>query len=215
MGPVIIGLLGRAGSGKSTVAKFLEESYGAQRCSFAAPLKQMAVEIFDFSAGQVYGTQAQKEAVDPRYGVSPRVFMQRLGQSARTWLGADVWVKGCLDQIFHDYTRRMGNGETPPVYVIEDVRYHNEVLAIRAAGGKVWKLECPDTVTSADPTHPSEAQVDTVPHVELARVFRVPSSAGGSALLNAVVEALNEDVSRPENGALVMALSAAARRWAV
>ena len=76
--PVVVGFLGRAGSGKSTAAKHLEVKYGFQRLSFAAPLKEMAVELWELASTQVYGTLAQKEEVDPRWGISAREIMQRL-----------------------------------------------------------------------------------------------------------------------------------------
>jgi dephospho-CoA kinase len=40
--PIVIGLLGRQGSGKSTVARYLRDTFGAQVISFASPLKNMA-----------------------------------------------------------------------------------------------------------------------------------------------------------------------------
>lgn len=168
----IIGLLGPAGAGKSSVAEFLEQEYGVERYSLAAPLKEIARRTLDFTEAQVYGTQAEKEAVDPRYGFSPRWFLQRLGtEGIRHVLSADVWVKLCLDRI---------KAGTPAVAVIEDVRFINEVDAIRfcwrsapdvSIHGEVWRLESPgrEAVTTADASHASEAEWSQAPYDVLIR----------------------------------------------
>lgn len=147
---LILGLLGPAGAGKSTVAEYLCKTYGARRFSFASPLKEMARRIWEFSDDQLFGTQAQKEAVDPRWNMSPRTALQKLGTDAcRSILGPDIWV---------DATLRMIADIAPRVAVIDDVRFINEATKIRAAGGIIWRLECPNRVSSAGTVHPSEVE---------------------------------------------------------
>lgn len=157
---VVIGLMGPAGAGKSSVAQYLVEKYGATRYSFAEPLKTLAMRTLDFTHDQVWGTQAQKEAIDPRYGFSPRWFLQRLGtEGCRRTFGEDFWTAQTIDRI-----RR----EAPLVAVIEDARFVNEAIAIRsfqityanrlARHGYVWRLDSPNRETSADATHASEQE---------------------------------------------------------
>ena len=43
---VLVGLTGKALSGKNTVADFLTAEYEAQQYSFAAPLKKLATDLF-------------------------------------------------------------------------------------------------------------------------------------------------------------------------
>lgn len=118
----IIALCGPAGCGKSTVAKHLVEKYGAQRYGFATPLKEMVKRALDFTDEQIYGTQEQKEAIDPRYGYSPRWFLQRIGtDGCRAVFGESFWTKRCLDMI-----RR----QNQPLAVIEDCRFVNEARAV-------------------------------------------------------------------------------------
>lgn len=140
----IIGLLGPAGAGKSSVAGYLVEHYGAKRYSLATPLKEIAKRTLDFTDEQLYGTQEQKEAIDPRYGFSCRKFLQRLGtEGCRAVLGPDVWTQACLRQIRED---------KPDVAVIEDLRFVNEAAAIQEedrnrtgyAIGYVWRLRPPE-----------------------------------------------------------------------
>jgi hypothetical protein len=145
----IVGLMGPAGSGKSSVAAYLSARYGARRYSLASPLKEIARRALGFTDEQLYGTQEQKEAIDPRYGFSPRWFLQKLGtEGCRAVLGDDVWTRACLDAIRRD---------APMLAVIEDVRFANEAAAICDVcvdligfdfHGRVWRLEPPRDVES-------------------------------------------------------------------
>ena len=157
MKPVVIGFLGTAGAGKTPAAKFLEEKYGAVRISFAYPLKRMAMDMFGFTEEQVWGSTESKEAVDPNWGVSPRELMMRLGHSARERINKSVWVDVCLNQVTADYR----------LYVIDDVRYVNEVAAITDSDnfdGYIIKLVCPDSISDvSNSTHSSETEIYSVP----------------------------------------------------
>lgn len=149
----IIGLLGKAGSGKTTCARYLADRYGARTFSFAEPLKYMAIDIMAFSPDQVWGSQENKDRVDHRYGMSFRHFAQCLGSSARTHLGDNIWVNATLDKI-----KRCGE----QLCVVDDVRYPNESKAIYEMGGHVIKLICLDLPGESD--HESEISVDSREH---------------------------------------------------
>lgn len=171
----IIGLMGAAGSGKSTVAQYLAGRYDGRRYSFAEPLKQLAMRTLGFTLAQCYGTQAEKEAIDPRYGFSPRWFLQRLGtEGCRSVFGDDFWSRMTLESIARD---------APRLAVIEDVRFINEADAVRAAGGQVWRLECPDRESAADAGHASESEWQRAPYdVAIA----APRSEGAAELLRCI-----------------------------
>lgn len=167
---IVIGLLGPAGAGKSSVAGHLEEKYGAVRYSLAAPLKEIAMRAFGFTHEQCWGTQAQKEAPDERYGGhSARWFLQRLGtEGIRHVFGADVWTDLLIKKI---------GDERPNVAVIDDVRFINEAKKLREFGigmvhgnhfqmdrsGYIWRLESPGRETQADASHASEAEWSHAP----------------------------------------------------
>lgn len=147
----IVGLLGKAGSGKSTVAKYLVANHGAKVYSFATPLKLMVQEIFALTDEQIYGTQEQKESVDPRYDLSPRGLLTCTGTAARKYLGESVWLEACLHKI---------KADNPKLAVIDDVRYVNEATYLSKIG-RVVKLVCPSRQDTGK--HPSEREVDLVP----------------------------------------------------
>lgn len=154
---IVIGLCGPAGSGKSTIATFLEREYGAVRYSLANPLKEIAKKTLDFTDDQLYGLQSSKDAIDERYGFSPRWFLQRLGtEGCRGVMGDDVWVNALLRRI---------RADGPKYAVVEDVRFCNEARAIRAlfgsyTEGSVWRLYPVTNVTSMHPSENEWARCD-------------------------------------------------------
>jgi hypothetical protein len=189
--PIVIALLGRAGSGKSTAANYIVDNYNAERVSFAGPLKKLAKLLLELSDEQVYGSQEVKETVDPRYGLTPRVFMQRLGNGAREVIGKTVWVDACMFNILNTFS----NDPSKRVFVIDDCRYRNEAEMVcnnPAIRGLVIKLVCPDAQTAADPNHPSEAEVDLVPPQHISATVVSKRSPGSVDLLDRVKKALHE-----------------------
>lgn len=151
----IIGLLGPAGSGKSTAAQYLERKLGAKRYALADPLKKIVRRAFDLSFPQLYGSQKEKETIDPRYNLSPRQLMQMIGEAQRSVFGEDVWVDHILDRIMDE--------DQPNFAVVEDVRYVNEASRLRENGAIILKLNRPDRPTSTDASHSSENQWDLAP----------------------------------------------------
>jgi len=186
--PVILGLCARAGHGKSTVARMLVEDFGAVITPLAYPLKIMAGRIYGLSQEQLYGTQADKDRVDTRWGKSSRVLLQELGtEIIRDNLGQDVWVNATLDRIKKLATQ----DEASRIYVIDDVRFANEVREINRAGGKVIRLVCPDAPQPENPNHPSETGPDGIDPNELAATVVSKLSPGSWDLLNQVRGVLN------------------------
>lgn len=167
----IIGLLGGAGAGKSQVSKYLCEKYGARKYSFAYPLKEIVRRAFDLTEDQVYGSQAAKESIDPRYNVTPRWLLQRLGtEGIRDVLGVDFWWQHCLDRIVED---------EPELAVIDDFRFTNEVNGFLSLNINydpkypmvhVWRVEAPGPRdTEADQNHQSEAEWEKCPFTNLVK----------------------------------------------
>ena len=72
-----IGLIGTKGSGKDTLADYLVLNKNFIKYSFANPVKNIAKILFDLDDSQLNGIN--KEVIDTRWGISPRVMFQRLG----------------------------------------------------------------------------------------------------------------------------------------
>lgn len=99
--------------------------------SFAKPLKDVARKIYDLSDEQVNGDL--KEETDPRYGITPRFILQKLGTEGFRNIRQSTWT---------DYWAReyRNNYDPTELVLVTDVRFPDELEAIKREGGVIWKL---------------------------------------------------------------------------
>ena len=179
--PRLIGLLGRAGAGKSTVAQYLEREHGFETLAFADPLVDMVHALF--AAADVpscYLTErALKEEPSP-IGPSYRKLMQTLGTDwGRNTLGFDFWVR--IAQRRHD--QRLLHGES---VCFADVRFPNELAFIKARGG--WVVRVVRDQAQPIAPHISETVMDN--HTVDAHIFNNGSFATLHDQVDRVLEGL-------------------------
>jgi hypothetical protein len=164
----LIGIAGRAGSGKSTVASFLTASYqNVYEEAFADPLKAACAAAFHLDVGH-FSDPAFKNEPHNYWGVSPRKIAQYAGTELfRTYmanlLGAEVsdnfWVRtleGRLAGIL-DAPPNEGYYKPGDTVIISDVRFQNEYDWIVANGGNVIHVNRSGLNEVGIPNHPSEA----------------------------------------------------------
>lgn len=138
-------------SGKTFAATVLAHK-GYQPLSFAEPIKRMAVEFF-ISLGYTKDKALSLAWIDkgkvlPEINASPRFVLQTLGTEwGRSYMADDIWVR-CLCARAQQFSH----------VVVDDVRFENEALAIKAMGGEMWMIKRPSTVNDFD--HPSEGALD-------------------------------------------------------
>lgn len=175
MGVIIVGVSGRKQHGKDTTANILVEHFGFTRIAFADPIKRLAMDIYDLSFDQVYGDEAAKETVDPRWGVSPRHIFQRIGTEMGRSIHEDTWVRKTMRTIQEGYAgqpvwlvdfqekafiRRTFKPCQASRWVVPDCRFPNEADALHGAGGRVVKVVRP--WAGGIDSHTSETSVDLV-----------------------------------------------------
>ena len=125
--PMLIGLSGKAGSGKDTAGKFLCDRYKCLHYYFAKPLKEGAKIMFALTDEQI----KNKEQVIEPWGMSPRKLYQRLGTEVGRGIDVNIWVKNA------EMFVRQNAGFT---VVITDVRFSNEAFWIHNRGGVVINI---------------------------------------------------------------------------
>lgn len=123
---MLIGLGGKAGSGKDTVAKYLETHHEFIPLAFADPVKRGLEAMFRLDRKWLNDTEAKEEDI-PELGVSGRVLMQTLGTEwGRNLIDKDIWV---------DIMRRKILILDTYDVVVTDVRFDNEAALIQELGG--------------------------------------------------------------------------------
>lgn len=137
---MIIGLIGFAGSGKGTVGDLLAEKHGFTKDSFAAPLKDATAAIFGWDRAMIEGdtpkSRAWRERADPFWTeqlgqtFTPRIALQLMGTEAgREVFHKDLWIISLLHRA---QDRNL---------VVTDVRFKNEVEALKAEGGIMIRVQ--------------------------------------------------------------------------
>ena len=144
---MIIGICGFIGSGKDTAANYLVGWHGFRRDSFAGALKDAVATVFGWDRELLEGltpeARAWREQIDPWWAerlnmphLTPRWVLQYWGtEVCRQGFHDDIWIAALENRL------RQRTGHT----VISDVRFPNEIKAIKEQGGKiVWIRRGPD-----------------------------------------------------------------------
>lgn len=128
MNRTIIGICGYKGSGKTTAAQALIE-IGFTRVRFAETLKNM-LKCLGLTDAELDGDLKEVPCVALN-GVTPRRAMQTLGTEwGRNLICNDLWIA--------DWERRVDDVAVHSGHiVVDDMRFPNEVEAIRGMGGKI------------------------------------------------------------------------------
>ena len=170
----LLGITGRAKSGKDTVGEYLQKAHQYKQYAFADPIKKAAHEMFGIPLEAFYD-QSLKEIIIPEWGFTPRKILQLLGTEAgREIFDNDMWVKrGEIEwnNLKKEYSNIITTQEItlhtkmafeapiriPSGLVITDIRFENEAAMIRRRGGKVLHMYRDDLEEIE--THVSEAGI--------------------------------------------------------
>ena len=161
---MIIGISGKAGSGKDTAAKMLEVLYAnpdisyedftnkryknfadIQIVHFADSLKETAQVLFRIGEWET-NTQEGKKTTINWIGKTVRELLQGIGQGLRDAIDPNLWIKVLF-----------ANTENWSNYIIADVRYPNEVYAIKKRNGVLIRI---DRKGAGAGNHSSETALD-------------------------------------------------------
>lgn len=168
----IVAFAGRKQSGKTTCSEFVAKYVdGAKIYNFADPLKKdICMNILGLSYEQCYGDDEAKNSLTPirwkdipEYNISwtwskdydpsgfmtARQVMQQIGTNIFRQIKNDVWSSATINKI---------QNEKPPLAIIADCRFPNEVEAVRNVGGIVIKL----TRNPYNSDHESEIALDEI-----------------------------------------------------
>jgi len=171
----LIGLVGAAQTGKSTIAKHLVQKYGYVRISFIDPLKEMLLNAGMCSREELWGVKTEES----------RWLMQKIGTEIfRKQVDPEYWVKLAEKKIIEQL-------ETGENIVIDDIRLPDEADVIRRHGGLLVRTVRDGFVDSiAGGKHESEMHVMTIPVS-----FEIVAKSGDIATLIEGAEYIDEMVA--------------------
>jgi adenylate kinase family enzyme len=137
---MIIGILGKKGSGKDTMAEFLIQQYQFKQFTYAEPLKKICQDLFSLTDEQVT-CPILKETVDQRWGKSPRQILQEIGTDLfRKHYDENIWVKILKEKIILEPKEQN--------IVVSDIRHQNELDTITEfTNCLIFRIERPNVST--------------------------------------------------------------------
>jgi len=157
---ILIGIVGKKQSGKSTLAKSLI-NVGAKVYSYATPIKEFCHNVLGLTYEQCYGTDEQKNTLTkykwedlPHYSkmasdqvilkvfckkdsdlpsgfMTARQVFQEFGTGMIRRMYKNVWIDYLFNQIKKDNVN---------LAIIDDVRFIDEAQAVKDNGGQLVKL---------------------------------------------------------------------------
>jgi hypothetical protein len=147
---MLIGLTGKAFSGKDTVARFLAEDHSFLEKSLADPLRAGLREMLGLKPSDF--SPENKETVIDWIGKSPRELLQTLGTEwGRDLVHPQVWVRYLAARL----KKSLLSGES---VVITDVRFVDEAELVHRDGGQIWRVVRRRSETTRLAQHRSEQE---------------------------------------------------------
>ena len=166
---MLLGLTGKAGSGKDAVAAYLVKEYNYERRAFADILKRSAAALLgidpaefeelknDPTALVIVDREESRGTYETISKMNVREFLQRYGtESHREIFGNNFWVDQLLPKSGFYIGRRI---------VIPDCRYKTETDRVVSLGGKIVKVSRPTSKipNEAYTRHTSEIEQEHLP----------------------------------------------------
>jgi hypothetical protein len=128
---MLVGICGKAGAGKDTIADYLVKHYAFKKIALADPIKRMVKDVFVLDDYTVYDRVAREQPLEQWNGWSVRKLLQTIGTELfRRNIDDSVWVKSLWYRVKSDPESN---------YVVSDVRFPNELQYLA--------VNCPDFVT--------------------------------------------------------------------
>ena len=155
---MLIGITGKAGSGKDTISDALVESLSYRKIAFADTLKNMMCIMLNVSREELEDRDFKESFPELLNGKSVRYAMQTLGTEwGRDNFGENVWVNITGNKIL-DLRSPSKSKNYDDGIVVSDVRFDSEANAIKALGGFI--IEVSRENLSEVENHVSEKGID-------------------------------------------------------
>ena len=116
---MLVGMCGKAGSGKDTVGDYLVSKYAFTRIALADPIKRLVKDVFVLDDHTVYDRVAREQPLENFPNWTVRTLLQYIGTELfRNKIDDSIWVKSLWYRIQKNKNQN---------FVISDCRFPNEV----------------------------------------------------------------------------------------
>ena len=116
---MLVGICGKAGSGKDTVGDYLVRQYGFKHIALADPIKRLVEDVFVLDKLTVYDRVKREQPLERWPGWTVRKLLQFIGTELfRDNIDDSIWVKSLWYRICDDKDNN---------YVVTDIRFPNEL----------------------------------------------------------------------------------------
>ena len=147
-------LIGKAGSGKSTVAQYLHEKYNLNKYSLGDGVKQITIDVLNLCGINVNINDLYDITKKKQY----RHYMQQIGTDiCKKYFGKECWCNLLKNKIDQDQSKN---------YVIDDIRfiteynywYDNNTISIKLIRNNAYLEQSHST----ESMHSSETEMDKI-----------------------------------------------------
>lgn len=163
MQKLYIGITGKKGHGKDTIADYIVENYDAAKLAFAYEIKEW-IKIIDpilpFQDGHVrlsellkiYTFEELKRQETESHGKELRRLAQLIGtEIGRERIGEDFWIKQ-----FEKFAEKSRH----KIIIVSDMRFVNESECVKSKNGLIWRV-VNENIKNED-KHKSETEMDNI-----------------------------------------------------
>jgi hypothetical protein len=152
----IIGIVGKIGTGKTTVADYLVSQHGFIEIAHADILKQMVALMgydFEMLRGKTPEYRLERETQKhPLHKKTGREMLQTIGVLLRDHIDKDIWLNLVYQKIDDILTI-----DPTADFVISDCRFPNEMQKLNEQGGSLWiMIRNNDSLVNDNSRHISE-----------------------------------------------------------
>ena len=161
----IIGITGKAGAGKDTMRRYIQDSNKSTVAySFASPVYAMLETLLggDMPPKDKYGHYDKNVVIKP-LGVNLRYLLQTLGTDwGRNMVNLQIWIHKAekwYKEVAKTDGRRSRRSSKDAIIVFSDIRFNNEAEWVIGLGGDVYEV-CRANAERLQP-HSSEAGIES------------------------------------------------------
>lgn len=177
----LIGFIGKIGVGKTTAADFLVENYQFSKHNFKDGLNAELHELYPKLLDHFRKYHGWTEETDI-LSVKPappetRELQQRHGTEVRRGGNREYWVKKWIEK----YTKTFNEN-----VCVDDVRFFNEVEAIKRFGGIIVRIERSDVTDTGE--HQSEIELE-----DYEADFTITADPGDVVMIQMALEKIIEN----------------------